>query len=100
MTAATRRARAAKALVDREGGLASYNGSSVQLLIRPLIETWLASSIPDVREMRWEVLLPESSLASAPAAGDQVIDGTDIYDVTTDGVLEHGLWRAPIRPRD
>lgn len=100
MTAATRQARSALAIARRQGSKPTHNGTAIEAAVLMRVEPWLSESRGEVREYRYEYLVPASELPAGPADGDVVVDGAVTYDVTEDGALEHGLWRAPLRKRE
>lgn len=100
MTAATRQARAALAIARREGSRPTHNGTAIEAAVLMRVDPWLSETQGEIREYRYEYLVPASELPSGPVTGDVVVDGAVTYDVTANGSLEHGLWRAPLRKRE
>lgn len=82
------------------GSAITYNGAACKAVIAQRVEPWFTEAGSEVREVRYELLVPEAELSSAPAEGDVIVDGAATYDVIYPGALEQGLWRAAIRKRE
>jgi hypothetical protein len=88
------------AIARREGSRPTHNGTAIEAAVLMRVDPWLSETRGEIREYRYEYLVPLGELAAGPVEGDVVVDGAVTYDVTANGSLEHGLWRAPLRQRE
>jgi hypothetical protein len=65
------------------GSAPTYNGTQIEAVVMQKVDSWLQANGSEIREYRYEALIPIAELAAAPAEDDLIIDGSARYRVAS-----------------
>ena len=90
------------AICDSQTGVGqaiTYKGVALSGVVEQRIESWLQANGSEIRETRYEAMIPVESLAAWPVVGDLLTSGDQSYSVTH-AELDRGLWLLTLRQED
>ena len=88
------------ALIDCEHGLGEsliIAGRAVNALVTESIDGWLQMDGSETKTIAYEALIDARAEPTAPRRGDPITRAGRDYTAAADALLDHGLWRVPLR---